>query len=156
MKRIILYVCLALQVAGLSGFYSWHASLPAPRYLLETRPVDPRDLLRGNYLTLGYQISVPPAEMENLDRGEGKTVFVRLKPQDGFYVIDTVADAPVEDGAPWLRAHWKNQLLDYGIDRYYMPETLGTPDGRIAVEIGIRKSGAAQITRIFRNGTPWP
>jgi uncharacterized membrane-anchored protein len=156
MKRILLYVCLALQVAGLSGFYAWHARLPAPRYLLQTRPVDPRDLLRGNYLTLGYEISIPPTDPKYLNFSEGSTVFVRLKPQGDFYVVDTVAEAPADDGAPWLRAQWRNQRLDYGIDRYYIPETQSAPNGRIAVEIGIRKGGAAQITRLFRNGQPWP
>ncbi|HEY8899147.1 MAG TPA: GDYXXLXY domain-containing protein, partial [Chthoniobacterales bacterium] len=62
MKRIVLYLLLAFQILGLVALYAWQSQTPGPRYLLQTRPVDPRDLLRGDYVILGYEISTPPKE----------------------------------------------------------------------------------------------
>ena len=100
MKRTLIYLALALQVAGLTGFYAWHAALPAERYLLRTRPVDPRDLLRGDYVILGYDIATPPAGSTEPPGGGGALVFVRLRPDGKFWVGDAVAAEPRPDGAP--------------------------------------------------------
>src|SRR5260221_3989946 len=86
MKRILIYIFLALQIAGLTGFYAWHANIPDARYLLRTRPVDPRDLLRGEYMILAYEISAPPGGVRGPENGEGATVFGRLKPDERFWI----------------------------------------------------------------------
>jgi uncharacterized membrane-anchored protein len=156
MKRILIYVFLALQVAGLTGFYAWHANIPDARYLLRTRPVDPRDLLRGDYMVLAYEISQPPGGMHEPENGEGATTFVRLKPDGRFWVADTIADAPQDDGAPWLRGRWKNQMIEYDIDQYFVPEGKGNPLGKITVEIAIRENGSPQIVQLYSDGQPWP
>ena len=55
---------------------------------LQTRPVDPRDLLRGDYVVLGYDISqLPAGSLLNQPAGtRNPIVFVKLAPNpDGFY-----------------------------------------------------------------------
>ena len=76
MKRIVLYLLLAFQILGLVALYAWQSQAPGPRYLLQTRPVDPRDLLRGDYVILGYEISTPPKEWRDANPPAGP-VFVR-------------------------------------------------------------------------------
>lgn len=153
MKRLLLYVALALQICGLTGFYAWHARIPDARYLLRTRPIDPRDLLRGDYITLGYDISRPLKDAQPRD---GHTVYVRLKADGRFWVADAIADAPKNDGAPWLRARWKGDWLDYSIDKYFVPEGRGNPPGKITVAIAIRPGGQAQIVQLYSDDRPWP
>jgi len=155
MKRIVLYLLLAVQVLGLVALYAWQAQVPGPRYLLHTRPVDPRDLLRGDYVTLGYEISTPPKGWTPPEQG-GRTFFVRLKPAGRFWEIDRIADAPEPDGAPWLRASWNGSRLDYGIGKYFVPEGRGNPPGKITVEIGIRSGGEARIVQLYSDDQPWP
>jgi len=155
-KRLLIYLVLAVQVVGLVGLYAWHANVPQTQYLLRTRPVDPRDLLRGDYMTLGYEISTPPVGTHPPAGVSNAPVFVRLRPDGRFWVADAVADAPRNDGAPWVRAHWKRGRLDYGIDRYFVPEGKGNPPGRITVEIVIRKSGEPQIVQLYSDDRPWP
>ena len=62
--------------------------------LLKTAPVDPRDLLRGDYVILSYDVSTIPAALITGDRPDGpgwQVMQVRLKPGvDGF---STVAEA---------------------------------------------------------------
>ena len=154
MKRFVIYTALALQLAGLMGLYAWHSHVPATRYLLRTRPVDPRDLLRGDYIILGYDISTPPGVVK--PGRNGQTVFVRLKKDGRFWIADAVADSPGADGAPWVRARWKNQRLDYGIDKYFVPEGKGSPPGKITVEIVIRQGGEPQIVQLYNDDHPWP
>jgi uncharacterized membrane-anchored protein len=149
MNRLLIYMVLALQLAGLTGFYAWHANLPEPRYLLRTRPVDPRDLLRGDYVILAYDISTPPPGHEPGE--DGSTVFVRLKPDGPFWVADYVSDVAQADGSPWLKARWKGR----GVNQYFVPEGRGNPPGKISVEIAIRKDGAAQIVQLYNDDQPW-
>jgi uncharacterized membrane-anchored protein len=49
--------------------------------ILETRPVDPRSLLRGNYALLGYEISRIPAETiaANYPLRNGENVYASLQ-----------------------------------------------------------------------------
>jgi len=153
MKRLLLYVVLALQVCGLAGMYAWHARLPKERYLLHVRPIDPRDLLRGDYIRLGYDISTPPA---GADFKEGDIAYVRLRQDGRFWTISTVSSAPVDDGAPWLKARWRNGEFDYGIDKYFVPEGKGNPRGKITAAIAIRRDGQAQIVQLYNDDQPWP
>ena len=55
---------------------------------LQTRPVDPRDFLRGDYVVLSYEISSLPAGAlkDTPSAGPGTPVFVKLaRKADGFY-----------------------------------------------------------------------
>lgn len=69
--------------------------------LLETVPIDPRDLFRGDYVILEYKINqvegskfLQNIEVENNWKWEAemgrKTVYVTLKEQNGFYETDQV------------------------------------------------------------------
>src|SRR5690606_14422471 len=54
---------------------------------LSVEPVDPRDLLRGDYVTLAYNISRVPADLfgemaEERGDEDDRTVYVRLKADD--------------------------------------------------------------------------
>ena len=59
--------------------------------LLKVQPVDPRDLLRGDYVWLGYDISTIPASLiANRDAAASqageRTIFVRLgRDADGYW-----------------------------------------------------------------------
>ena len=56
-------IVVALQVLFLLGWAAYHERerASATVVLLETVPVDPRDLLRGDYMILGYKIGRVPA-----------------------------------------------------------------------------------------------
>ena len=93
MKRNLFFLVLALQSAWLLGtvFVQERALRVGTVILLETRPVDPRDLLRGDYVILNYKISsiasnlfVPPLP-DSLQHG--RTVWVALSPHGGFHEI---------------------------------------------------------------------
>lgn len=156
MKRLLLYIVLALQVAGLIGLYAYHSPNRFSRgYLLQTRPVDPRDLLRGDYVILSYDIGTLP---EGLGPGDfpDDRAYVQLSEKDGFWKIESVSSQKPDGDAPWLAAEVRGRTLVYGIEKYFVPEGQGNPPLPITVEIVIRPGGQAQIRQFFAKGEPWP
>ncbi len=145
--------------------------------VLKTEPVDPRDLLRGDYVTLGYELSQIP---ENEIKGdpdsyyaEGSDVFVLLKKgADGIWTRNRASAEPVTElvsGEVLLRGRSRYMFdprsngtvrVDYGIERFYVPEGEGKPieqgvsEKRIDAVVMVDKKGRAQIKALRDNGVP--
>lgn len=176
----------ALAVALLQiGFLSWMIAGRAAilrdgrEVLLKVEPVDPRDLFRGDYVQLGYDIStVPMALVTNRPDGEWldgpAVVHVRLAPgDDGFWQVHS-ATIGAPDGAPVegqvdLRgvvddgqslAPEANLRVTYGIERFYVPEGEGKPieegirDRTFAIRAAVAEDGTAQIKALLDGDTP--
>ena len=116
------------------------------RVLLETRPVDPRDILRGDYVTLGYEISFIDEEMFKHafgDVGEGRReIFVTLqKDEKGIGTVKSVS-LKRPPGGLYLRGVIRDRWdgITYGIGVYYVPEGTGRE-----IEDRIRGMGETQI-----------
>jgi uncharacterized membrane-anchored protein len=172
MKPILLLLVLALQTAWILGttFVQERALAGGKLVLLETRPVDPRDLLRGDYVTLNYKISdvarrlFSPALTNELAPGE--TVYVALEPHGQFHevVLASTHRITPEEGQVVLKGHtrswWNNAAqatthLDYGLERYYVREGTGNPRGEITVQAAVPDSGQARIKEVFVDGKPY-
>lgn len=142
--------------------------------LLETAPVDPRDLLRGDYVILNYKINSVPASRfsERITNSppEGTPVFVRLEKRGVFHEIETVALSPFqpEQNHPVIRGKTANAWrwpgangtnatirVEYGLERFYVREGTGTPRGKLTAEIAIPSSGNAIIKQVFIDGKPF-
>jgi uncharacterized membrane-anchored protein len=143
--------------------------------LLKTAPVDPRDFLRGDYVVLNYEISSVPARTvvgpRPAEAGE-QTMWVRLKKQpDGFWGVAESSFQPLSEQAESVvlksRPFYSyavgpadNIRLEYGIERYYVPEGQGKPledarqDGNVAVAARVSADGTAQIRSLLVDGKP--
>lgn len=162
-KVWLLTALVAAQVLFLVGWAGWHESLRRGGEVvrLETRPVDPRDILRGDYMILNYAISrhQAPAWLRGVQR-----VVVVLRDEGGFGVIDEVREVPPErgDGRPWMwalatRRHGGMMTLDYGIERYFVPEGMGEPRfERMEVDVAVSRSGRVRIVQVWLDGEPYP
>ena len=149
--------------------------------ILKTAPVDPRDLLRGDYVTLNYDISRvpvstlvggPPKESLN-----NQVLSVRLKKQDdgywgivesSFATLDAKPDTVVLKSLPFDYVSY-GDLADtsqatiavtYGIERYYVPEGAGHAleearrDGQVSIAASVGANGMAQIKSLLVDGKP--
>ena len=163
MNRKLIYAVLGIQMAVLASLYAYHsAGLGYPTVRLRTVPVDPRDLLRGDYVRLRYEISQLPesAAKQKLPA----TVWVKLKPDGEFWVIDAVnlyqSNREANGQAPELRARLNGTELTYDLERFYVPEGTGNnpvPSGKLVVEVAVRRNGTALIKHVFdSSGHPWP
>lgn len=143
-------ILAALAVAVLQiGFLSWiiagRASVlrSGQEILLKVEPVDPRDLLRGDYVRLGYEIAtIPSAILQPAPVGEGEygdrpiRVLV-TKGADGVFSataasFDAAAlsasgpDSAVLAGtASGIPAAGTPAFVTYGMERFYLPEGEG-------------------------------
>ncbi len=178
MNRKWLYMGAALAAVLQTGFLyagiETRASIlrSGRDVVLQTRPIDPRDLMRGDYVILGYDIStVRVADIKGPQVDDGRTVYVAIKPgKDGIWHFSRAAFSPFVDLAPdeaQLRGTSRYRitpdgdyavLLDYGIERYYVPEGEGrsVEDGqremRITAVVAIDEKGKAVIKALRDDG----
>ena len=146
---------------------------------LQTRPIDPRDFLRGDYVELGYDIaSVTAGALQNrVAPGRNAPVFVKLAPKaDGLFEVVSVHLEPVALGDREVlirgrvtsgthcgadnRAFCDKLLVRYGIERYFVPEGEGLEierardKGRVAIVAAVTSAGRAAIKRLLIDGKP--
>jgi len=177
------WLILAALVAVLQiGFLGWMIAGRAAvlrdgrEVLLKVEPVDPRDLLRGDYVRLGYEIGQIPIELaKNIPAApvaSGKaTIFVRLEPAtDGVWKLKAASlGAPLEPAPTadevdirgevqsWNIAEGTGATIRpaFGIERFYLPEGEGRQieqDMRqrpFFVKVAVAADGAAQIKQFL-------
>ncbi|MDX3976088.1 GDYXXLXY domain-containing protein [Shinella sp.] len=173
-------VAAALQTAVLGYMVESRASIlrSGEDIKLKTLPVDPRDLLRGDYVILSYPISTIPKDIvtgEIPKDSQQVRMAVRLKPgADGLWTASEASfgDLAPAEGSVVLRtlpfeyySSVDNVLpetlfVSYGIERYYVPEGEGKvlEDARnqeeLEVEARVSKDGTPQIARLILKGEP--
>ena len=170
MKLKLLALVLGLQTAWILGttLVQERGLAIGKVILLETQPVDPRDLLRGDYLTLSYKISDVPltafSPPPTAPVPAGTTVYVVLEPRGAFYAVARASTEPIspESGQVVLRGRaqsWWNTSsahLEYGLERYFVREGTGMPPrGKITVQVAVPPSGRGQIKNVFLDGKPY-
>jgi uncharacterized membrane-anchored protein len=172
MKLKLLILVLALQTAWLLGTAAVqeHALASGKVILLETARVDPRDLLRGDYLILNYTISDVPTNLfvppVTKDLPAGTDVFVALAPgTNRFYEVTRAGTnkfAPAA-GEVLLRGksewNWRNGSgfvhVGYGLENYFVAEGSGNPSGKLTVQAVVPATGRAKIKQVFVDGKPY-
>ncbi len=164
-----LWAVVAAQALFLLGWAGYHEVVlrTAPVLRLKTRPVDPRDLLRGDYMTLNYDISHHPAPARERV-GQKSTVYVVFKLTDGYGVIDEVLFQEPPPGDPRLCAQaealvWSNGetpaefRLTYGIEQFFVPEGKGTPRFKtLEAEVSVSPTHRLYLRRVLVDGKNYP
>lgn len=141
--------------------------------LLKAAPVDPRDLLRGDYVVLNYDISRIPVsslvgEKPKVDGSE--TLYVRLEKQaDGYWAAAESSFQPLSEKTDTVvlkslpfdyrpAIDTESIRVGYGIESYYVPEGEGhhleqaTSAGRVGMAVRVGSSGTAQIRSLLLDG----
>lgn len=171
MKLKLFILVLALQSAWLLGtvFVQERALSSGRVILLETERVDPRDLLRGDYLILNYKISDVPTNRfsppVNRDLSAGTKVYVALESHGEFVAIALASTNPLAPSgnqvllqatSAWSGRNLTNAVhVEYGLERYYVREGTGNPRGKLTVEAVVPASGRASIKQVFLDGKPY-
>ncbi|WP_273725177.1 GDYXXLXY domain-containing protein [Brucella gallinifaecis] len=140
--------------------------------VLQTKPVDPRDLMRGDYVILGYDItSIDRKIIKGTPVDSSRTVYVALKSgPDGIWHISRASfmsftDLPEDEVQIRGESNYKipddsdaTLNMRYGIERYYVPEGEGRviEDGQrdlqITAVIAVDDAGTAVIKALRDKG----
>jgi uncharacterized membrane-anchored protein len=173
MKLKLLILVLALQSAWLLGtvIVQEHALATGKTILLETERVDPRDLLRGDYLILNYKISNVPMNLFSTpvtkDLPDGTKIYVALAPATNrFYAVvkaSTNQFTPAADEfllkGKYAGGRWNSPTnfvhVEYGIERFYVAEGTGNPHGKLTAQAVVTASGHASVKEVFVDGKPY-
>jgi len=174
----IVVVMLSLVLFGMIARKQWTVATGTP-VVLETQPVDPRSLFRGDYVRLNYTIntldSAKYPALSMVKRGD--VVFVTLVPGEIYWQPETVSterpDAPsvaLKGRVDRVSRRWNNQTRKYevshnvrvkfGIENYFVPEGTGRaierPAGgeKVSIEVAIDRFGNAGIRSVLINGVP--
>lgn len=155
------WVVVALQILGVLGFVGVRevAMRTGREVVLETTPVDPRDVFRGDYVVLRYEISTVSACCFDV----GDTVYVSLEPRGDVWQATDVGDTPPAANAePYIRgrvtradrARGRSSIeVEYGIESYFVPEGTGREieqaRGKLRVVTVVDGWGTAQIKSLL-------
>ena len=146
---------------------------------LQMRAVDPRDLLRGDYVTLGYDISQLSAGalLNQPAASRNPEVFVKLAPnRDGVFEAVSVHTDAIAVTSPEVLIRGRvlygatcgakyNAFCDkltvrYNLERYFVPEGQGKQleqarnQRKLLVVAAVAPSGRAAIKRLVVDGAP--
>lgn len=150
--RAVVLVAASLQCLGLV-WMAWNHSRPSEvgqRFVLRCQAVDPRDLLRGEYVTLGYEFSNPnPIAIQRLNdewaelRGEKRrehqnesylglpedtTVYVPLKVDAKGLASGAGVTLKRPESGPYLKGYAGSRRfgqIRFGIEAFYVKEGTG-------------------------------
>jgi uncharacterized membrane-anchored protein len=134
------------------------------RVLVRIVPVDPRDLLSGQYLQLNYEFSRPRELAKKFPMPEiGADIWVVLTlEKEGKFHAPCALSAERPAGLPLGDAALKGRVaccesIEFGIERYYVPEGTQTPDPKeLTVRLRVRDDGVARIEQVLLKDKSWP
>ncbi|MEP0235900.1 GDYXXLXY domain-containing protein [Roseibium sp.] len=135
---------------------------------LEVRPVDPRDLLRGDYVIINLAITrlgvrlVAPGEVLS----PGDTVYVGVEADGDEPAQPTLITADRSVAGPLaiagiVRSVFEDMIVvDYGLDAFYVPEGTGLEiermdSSRIRLVARVADDGRSLPVRLLVDGKPF-
>ncbi|MBI4342022.1 MAG: GDYXXLXY domain-containing protein [Candidatus Omnitrophica bacterium] len=156
-----------LWLALMGGIVANHevALRTGQELVLDTVPVDPRDLFRGDYVVLSYPMSTldlssVPNDLPVPQRGQ--LVYVELVTEAGRTVPRRVYARRPASASMVLRgrirsAYTRQVQVEYGIESFFVPEGRGRPletarGGALQVVAAVDRSGRAVIKSLRLNG----
>jgi len=178
LRLVIVVVVLTLVLAGMIGRKQWTLATGTP-VMLETQPVDPRSLFRGDYVRLNYTINTLGADrLELPDVKRGDVVYVTLAKGEPYWQPVSVSSQRPEGDAVVIRGRvdrvskqrWNRETrkmeevselrVNYGIENYFVPEGTGralerpAQGEKVSIEVAIDACGNAGIKAVLVNGQP--
>lgn len=171
LQVVVIFAIIIFKVSVLTG---------GTDVLLKIAPVDPRDILRGDYATFQYDISNIDsyyAQSEQIRNGDA--VYVALQRNGKYYTAQSVQKTKptgnelfikgrVESGGteseidPFSNRHFGGSRLHiiYGIEQYFIPEGTGQNFSfwgkEAAARVAIDENGNAALKEIYVDDKPWP
>jgi uncharacterized membrane-anchored protein len=166
-KRFLLLISVpAIVILAFVGTLLFTA-MTGEEILLKTVPVDPRDLFRGDFVNLRYEISSIDLNETPHDHDfiSGEVIYGSLSKKETFWTIDFVShDKPqlVEDQVCMrglATGTFKNNVIvQWGIESYFIPEGKGMEIERqmenISAIVAVDSSCRPLLRKLLINGQP--
>jgi len=135
---------------------------------LELVPIDPRDLLRGEYVILNLAAATLPKDLPGNDGSltSGETVFVSLEVGSDGIARPTAVHRSREGASSQalkgeIEPTWNETVrVKYGLNAFYLPEGAGKeieqlPRERVKLVISLHDDGRSMPLRLLIDGKPF-
>lgn len=136
--------------------------------LLEVAPVDPRDMFRGDYVALTYEISRISLLTVPYDSAfsPGETIYAVLSKKDKYWTIDSVSHTePLLDETQVfmkgrvITATEKSVRVEWGIESYFVPEGEGLTiermrNAELSAVVVVDNTGSSVLKQLLINDEP--
>ncbi len=153
--RLLIVLLVLLGIAGIFILYLSWPLLTGKTVILATRPVDPFDILRGQYIVINYEISNLP-----LIEGavEGESVYVIIEEDaEGIWRYKDVSLVKPSSG-DFIKGTIKSIIggmrVEYGIEQYFFERGASLPTRNLQVEVKLSSSGQARIVQLLQDKKP--
>lgn len=179
--KFILAVALQLAIIFIIIIFKFSIFTGGTEVMLRIQPVDPRDPLRGDYVTFSYDISsVSSYQFKYSPISNGDKVYIPLAKRSGYWQVSGMIskDKPVQGvfikgvvkesdsinfGQPILidvQKQERNITIIYGIEEYFIPEGAGRTERFIGnnnfAKVAIDDNGNAVLKQLFVDNKIWP
>ncbi len=140
MKRLLLFLAIAFQFVVLAymGVKREFILLAGETVWLRTAPIDPRDIFRGDYVTLNYEISTirqrqMSESLAERDVSKGEVVYVGLTAEAQGLATVGIASLRRPGSGRYIRgrvlrgwsANSRAGNVKYGIEKYFVEQGAG-------------------------------
>ena len=156
----------ALILLGFIG-YNYYTLNTGQEILLKTAPVDPRDIFRGDYVNLRYDIST--IDLSNISSdgyfNYGDNIFAVLRKGDKFWDVRNIMNyrPSLQDNEVCIKGVVTNRfnnnlIVTWGIESYFVPEGKGMEIERdirnVSVKVSVDRTCRALIKELYINENP--
>ena len=152
----LLVAAQVLYVLGVAGA-GYATTALGQHIILSTRPIDPRDLLYGDFVRLNYTISEVPTSLWRdaatpPKRRQSVYVLLAAGPDSLSTALGVYAAPPRPSTNQAVLRGWVNDVyqhslsLRYGLERYYVPEGSG---------LRLEKAGHTKPLKVRVSIAPW-
>jgi len=159
-KEYLKLVIILVVLFGILGGFMLYVSYPllgTKTAVLATQPVDPFDLIRGQYITIRYEIGTIPS----VDGAQiGDNVYVVLEEDStGISRYKSASlDKPSKDNL-FIKGQINyisgdNMRVEYGIEQYFFERDARFDTRAMEVKIKLSDSGGARIVELLNDGKP--
>jgi len=160
---LIIGVFWVVLIGGFIGFKEFTLKT-GNEILLKTAPIDPRDLFRGDYVILRYEISTIDTNtfaLNTMDFKVDDKIYASLSVDNDRIGNITGISKQVPQKGDFIKGTVKsiygNKItVEYGIESYFVPEGKGREiernRGKIYTKVAIDKFGNAIIKSLIMDG----
>ena len=166
-KQFLLLMTYSLIVISLIFLPKYTTLNQGKEIVLKTEPIDPRDVFRGDYVILNYEISSvnlgeTPYDYEFMN---GESIYAVLSEKTTYWTIDSISHAKpaIEDKDVCMKGTVVRKtdntiMIKWGIESYFVPEGKGwqiqEQMDNISVIVSVDTGCSAVVKQLLLNGEP--
>lgn len=169
MNRKTFIIAMLIPAIAILGFlaYNYYTYSAGEEILLKTVPVDPRDLFRGDYVNLRYEVSTinltNTPHIGNFTSGDD--IYATLSMKEKFWSVTEVGTekTALQSNEVCMKGEvtssYGGQLrVRWGIESYFVPEEKGRDIElnirNVSVKVAVDSNCRAVIKELYINDNP--